>query len=57
MAAGVKMKCIFNPEMEYTVYDVMKELETDLKPTYILEKACPLCQKRPVPERPERLER
>ncbi|MDH5783308.1 MAG: hypothetical protein OEZ35_06575 [Candidatus Bathyarchaeota archaeon] len=52
-----RMKCMFNPEIECTVYDVMKELETDLKPTYILEKACPLCPKRPMPERPERLER
>lgn len=39
------------------VYEVLKELETDVKPTYILEKACPYCPKRPLPERPERLER
>jgi len=31
---------MFNPEIECTVYDVAKELETVLKPTYILEKAC-----------------
>ncbi|MCW3977013.1 MAG: hypothetical protein NWE77_03670 [Candidatus Bathyarchaeota archaeon] len=54
---GGKMKCIFAPEMECTVYDVMKELEADLTPTYILEKACPLCPKRPMPERPDRLKR
>ena len=40
MTDGVKMKCMFNPEIECTVYDVAKELETVLKPTYILEKAC-----------------
>ncbi len=51
------MKCVFNPEMECTVYNVMKELETDVKPTYILEKACPLCPKRPMPEPPKRLEK
>ena len=55
MTADVKMKCMFNPEIECTVYDVAKELETVLKPTYILEKACPICPKRPMPERPKRL--
>ncbi len=53
----LEMKCMFNPEIECTVYDVAKELETVLKPTYILEKACPICPKRPMPERPKRLKR
>ena len=57
MTADVKMKCLFNPEIECTVYDVAKELETVLKPTYILEKACPICPERPMPERPKRLKR
>jgi len=57
MAVDAKMKCMFNPKMECTVYDVMKDLEADLKPSLILEKACPLCPKRPMSGRPERLER
>jgi len=49
------MKCMFNPEIECTVYDVAKELETILKPTDLLEKACPICPIRPLPKGPKRL--
>jgi hypothetical protein len=51
------MKRLFNPAIECTVYDVMKELGTVPKPTYILEKACCLFPKNPRPERPKRLAR
>jgi len=57
MTNGAEMKCMFNPDMECTVYNVAKELEPDLEPTDLLEKACPLCPKRPLPQPPERLER
>jgi len=51
------MKCMFNPKIECSVHDVAKELGVVLQPTYVLEKACPICPKRPFPEPPKRLEK
>jgi hypothetical protein len=48
------MKCMFNPEIECTVSKVLEELERTIDPMEILDKACPLCPKRPHPERLKR---
>jgi hypothetical protein len=48
----LEMKCVFNPEIECTVFDVLKEVVGNPDPYKILEHACPLCQNRPFPERP-----
>jgi len=46
------MKCMFNPKIECTVFDVLKEIVDHPDPYKILEHACPLCPNRPLPERP-----
>lgn len=43
------MKCMFNSEIECSVYEVLKEAVERPDPYKILEHACPLCQNRPFP--------